>query len=158
MSTDSDQIKYAVTIERSREDLYQYWRNFENLPNFSPHLKSVKTLDGNRTEWTTDGPTGPVSWIAEMTVDKPNETIGWNSIEGSDIETHGVVQFADAPGGRGTEVSVFMKVKTPWGALGKMVAKATGKEPEQEVEEMMRRFKALMETNEIPVVEVQPSR
>lgn len=152
-----DEYQYSVTIDRPRQELYEYWRDFENLPQFSPHLNNVRTIGANRSEWSTDGPTGPVTWIAEMTVDKPGEVIGWNTVEGSDVEMHGVVKFQDAPQGRGTEVSVYIKLKAPWGPIGKFAAKATGNSPDQEVEEMLRRFKTLMESGEVPVVEGQPS-
>lgn len=150
-------VKYAVTIARPREEIYQIWHDWHRLPEFSPHLISVTPLDEKTTEWTVRGPNGNVTWKAETVNDTLNEKIGWRSVEGSEIDNHGVVQFFDAPGNRGTEVHVHLSYDAPWGALGKYIAKATGNEPEQEVGEMMRRMKALLECGEIPIVEGQPS-
>ena len=44
----------------------------------------------------------------------------------------------------------------PVGTLGAMVAKLYGEEPDLQVEEDLGRFKALMETGEIPTTEGQP--
>lgn len=157
MPSRGEHVKYAVTIDRPREEVYAFWRNWENLPRFSPHLRKVEQIDQRITEWTTDAPRGTVTWRAETVEDTPNEQIGWRSIEGSEVENHGVVQFVDAPGGRGTEVRLYLSYEATGGSLGKMIAKATGNEPQQEVAEMLRRFKALLECGEIPVVEGQPS-
>src|SRR3954451_16957404 len=44
-------VERAVTIHRSPEECYGFWRDFENLPRFMPHLKSVRTIGDNRTHW-----------------------------------------------------------------------------------------------------------
>jgi len=42
-------VEESVRINRSPEELYRFWRNFENLPRFMNHLESVKTLDDKRS-------------------------------------------------------------------------------------------------------------
>jgi len=157
MSSKGEHVRYAVTIRRSREEVYAFWRDWENLPLFSRHLISVEDLGSNRTHWVAEGPNGPVEWKAETIQDVPNEQIGWRALPDSDVQNHGVVQFVDAPGNRGTEVRVYISYDAPGGAFGKWLAKMTGNEPEQEVAETMRRFKALLECGELPIVEGQPS-
>lgn len=153
----SEVVKYAVTVLKPRQEVYSFWRDFENLPRFSRHLNSVRNVDATHTEWSTEGPNGPVTWTAEIIEDIPEQRIAWKSVEGSEVDNHGIVQFFDAPGGRGTEVKAYFTYKAPWGWLGKMVATATGNNPLQEVAETMRRFKALLECGEFPVIEGQPS-
>src|SRR5262249_4996321 len=48
-------VSRAVTINRSPEDLFKFWRNFENLPRFMAGLVSVKTM-GKRSHWVARGP------------------------------------------------------------------------------------------------------
>ena len=36
------EVKKAITVNRSLEDLYQFWRDFENLRRFMDHLESVQ--------------------------------------------------------------------------------------------------------------------
>ena len=143
-------IRHAITINRSVEEVYEFWRNFENLPQFMDHLESVTVIDDRLSHWKTKGPAGKtMEWDAEMTEDILNERIAWRSVEGADVHNAGVVLFTPAPGGRGTEVHVELEYSPPAGKLGVMVAKVFGEEPKQQVRDDLRRFKQVMETGEI---------
>jgi hypothetical protein len=50
----------AITINRSREEVYRYWRDFSNLPHFMQYLGSVHALgnDHQRSHWRAKGPLG----------------------------------------------------------------------------------------------------
>lgn len=154
---DHSELAYAVTILKPREEVYRFWRNWANLPQFSRHLKSVEDLGDGRTRWIAEGPRGDVTWEAETTADIPGERIAWQSLEGSDVTNSGVVTFKDAPADRGTEVMVSMIYDLPGGAFGEFVAKVTGNSPLQEVAESVRRFKAILECGELVKNEGQPS-
>ncbi|HJU64046.1 MAG TPA: hypothetical protein VJ596_00150, partial [Gemmatimonadaceae bacterium] len=67
-----------------------------------------------------------------------------------DVPNAGTVRFVDAPGGRGTEVHVTATVRPPGGAVGKLVAKFFGEDPDRQVREDLRRFKQVMEAGEVP--------
>jgi uncharacterized membrane protein len=135
----------AVTINRSPEEVYRAWRNFEKLPSFMQHLNTV-TVQGNRSHWTAKAPAGmSVEWDAEIINDKPNHVIAWRSLEGSQVSTAGSVHFTPAPGGRGTEVLVELKYDLPAGKLGSWFAWLFGEEPSVQVREDLRRFKQLLE-------------
>ncbi|HKG15291.1 MAG TPA: SRPBCC family protein, partial [Pyrinomonadaceae bacterium] len=78
------QVKNSLIINRPPQELYQYWRNFENLPNIMHHLESVKVKGEGRSHWVAKAPAGTsVEWDAEITEDRPNELIAWRSLEGS---------------------------------------------------------------------------
>lgn len=152
-------VKKSVTINKSPAELYQFWRNFENLPQFMTHLESVKTLDGDgkRSHWVAKAPLGTsVEWDAEVTSERENERIGWRSIEGSEIPNSGVVEFLPTAN-RGTEVRVVLTYEPPAGYVGSLIAKLFGEEPNQQVEDDLRRFKQLMESGTIMKTEGQPS-
>lgn len=152
-------VKKSVTINKSAAELYSFWRNFENLPQFMTHLESVKTLDGdgNRSHWVAKAPLGTsVEWDAEITSERENERIGWKSLEGSQIPNSGVVEFLPTSD-RGTEVRVVLTYEPPAGYIGSLVAKLFGEEPNQQVEDDLRRFKQLMESGTIMSTEGQPS-
>lgn len=90
----------SVFVNRTPEELYQYWQNFENFPKFMSHLISVrKTADG-RSHWIAKAPVGVVEWDAQVVEDRPNEFISWSSLYGSQVENKGSVRFEQAPGGR----------------------------------------------------------
>ena len=152
-------VKKSVTINKSAAELYNFWRNFENLPKFMTHLESVKVLDGDgkRSHWKAKAPLGQsVEWDAELTSDVENTRLGWKSLEGSDIANSGVVEFLPTSN-RGTEVRVILTYEPPAGYVGTIIAKLFGEEPSQQVYGDLYRFKSLMESEEVITVEGQPS-
>lgn len=137
-------VEKTITINKSPEEIYSFWRKFENLPRFMNHLESVTTSYGGRSHWVAKAPLGTtVEWDAEIINDHPDEMIAWRSLEGSDVSNAGSVHFT--PVGSGTEVRVVLKYDPPAGKLGAMVAKLFGEEPEQQIEEDLHRLKQLME-------------
>lgn len=145
-------VEQVATINRSIEEVYQFWRNYENFPRFMRHVKSVEVLGNGRSRWRAKAPAGmTVAWEAEIVQDTENEWIAWRSVEGSQVYNTGSVRFRRAPGARGTEVRVQLEYHPPAGAIGRSVAWLFGEEPEQQVKDDLRRFKQLMETGEIPL-------
>jgi uncharacterized membrane protein len=145
-------VERVTTINKPIAEVYAFWRNFENLPRFMRHLESVESLGGNRSRWTARAPAGTtVSWEAEILQDRPDEWIAWRSLPGAQVENSGSVRFSAAPGARGTEIRVQLQYVPPAGALGRIIAKLFGEEPNQQVHEDLHRFKQLMETGEIPM-------
>ena len=151
-------VEKSVTINKSPAELYRFWRNFENLPRFMNHLESVRVIDSRRSHWAAKAPAGmSVEWGAEIINEKENELIAWRSLADADIPNAGSVRFEKAPNGHGTEVKVALNYDPPAGKLGVAVAKLFGEEPEQQVEEDLRRFKHLMEAGETASTAGQPS-
>ena len=142
--------KRSVTVNKSPEECYSFWHNFENLPQFMRHLESVTVTDERRSHWKAKAPAGAsVEWDAETTEDRPNELIAWRSTPDADVFNAGTVRFEPAPGGRGTEVRVELQYKPPLGKLGSKVAMLFREEPGQQVMDDLRHFKQVMETGEI---------
>jgi uncharacterized membrane protein len=152
-------ISQSLLIDKSPDELYAYWHNFENLPNIMRHLKSVRVLDNGRSHWVAKAPLiagGEVEWDAEVTADEPNSRIAWRALPGSDVEHRGSIRFARAAGDRGTKVKVVLEYYPPAGQVGPWVAKLFGEEPEQQIRDDLRNFKRIMEIGEIPTIIGQP--
>ncbi|MCU0551658.1 MAG: SRPBCC family protein [Leptolyngbya sp. Prado105] len=150
-------VEKTVTIRKSAEELYQYWHNFENLPTFMKHVKSVKVMNETRSHWIANAPLGQsVEWDADIIKDEPNRLIAWASAENAEVANSGFVRFSPAPGERGTEVKVVMEYEIPGGKVTAAIAKLFGEEPEQQIGDELRRFKQLMEAGEIATTEGQP--
>ena len=142
--------KRSLTVNKSPEECYGFWHNFENLPQFMRHLESVTVTGERRSHWKAKAPAGAsVEWDAETTEDRPNELIAWRSTADADVYNAGSVRFEPAPGGRGTEVRVELEYKPPLGKLGSKVAMLFREEPGQQVMDDLRHFKQVMETGEI---------
>ncbi|MFD2104528.1 SRPBCC family protein [Tabrizicola soli] len=147
---------HSVTIARPRAELYAFWRRFANLPQFMANLDSVAEEEG-LTRWTIRAPMGrTVEVRTRIVTDQPGEVIAWRSVEGSEIDTSGKVMFADAPAGRGTVVTAIIAWDPPFGALGQMVARASGRAPGVQSRHELKRFKMLMETGEIATARRRP--
>jgi uncharacterized membrane protein len=99
----------------------------------------------------SDGQT--IEWNSEVLADEPGKRIAWRST-GGDSENAGEVIFEEAPGGRGTMVTVLQEF--PMGKLASAWESLVGRNPKQAVIENLRHFMALAETGEIPRTQGQP--
>jgi uncharacterized membrane protein len=140
----------TVTINRPRQELYAFWRDFRNLPEFMENVESVTPGDDGRSHWVIKAPAGKsVEWDAILTEDVPGEVIAWESAEDAEVKNTGRIEFRDNTAGRGTEVSATIVYDPPAGEVGKLIAKLFQKEPKIQARRELRRFKQLMETGEV---------
>ena len=150
-------VLQSITINRSIEELYRFWRNLENLPQFMRHLESVEKVTDTISHWKAKGPGGTtVEWNAEIYNEEPSKLIAWRSIEGSDVVSAGSVNFDNAGPGRGTRVTVNLQYSPPGGKIGARIARLFGRDAETEIREDLRRFKQLVEAGEVPTTSGQP--
>jgi uncharacterized membrane protein len=142
-------IEKSLIIHAPADQLFGFWRNFENLPKFMNHLESVEILSDRISRWTAKAPAGSqVVWEAEVYNEIPFELIAWRSLPGSQINHAGSVHFREIPG-TGTEVRVALNYEPPAGPLGALIAKMFGEEPEQQIQEDLQSFKEFMEAGPI---------
>lgn len=141
----------SVTIGRPRAELFAFWRDFGNLPRFMENIEQVRpTGDKGRAVWTIKAPAGhSVDVETEIVREEEGRLIAWASVEGSEVETHGRVEFEDAPGDRGTRVRAIIAYQPPAGLAGELIAKLFLREPAIQARHDLKRFQMLMETGEI---------
>ena len=139
-------VEHSVVVERPAQQVYEYWRKLDNLPQIMSHLDTVTMLDDRRSRWVAKAPLGThVEWEAEIVNDKPGERIGWHSLPGATVDNAGSVQFESMPGGNSTRVHVALSYRPPAGPLGAAVAKLFGEEPSQQIAEDLQKFKQSFE-------------
>ncbi len=149
-------VEKAFTINRSAEDLFDYWIKLENLPKIMRHLKSVEQLEGNRSRWVAEGPMNvSVQWDAETIVQSRPDVISWRSLPGAQVDNAGSVHFKSLDHDRGTMVKVSLKYDPPGGKVGAAIAWLFGQDAEQQLDEDLRRFKSVMEAGEAPTIQGQ---
>lgn len=150
-------LNAAITVNVPRPQVYRSWRALEELPRCMAHLESVRTTGDGRSHWTARAPLHrTVEWEAEISEDRTDEVIAWQSPDGGEVTAAGSVSFTDAYGGRGTEVRVDLEYSAPGGKAGAAVAKLFGEHPEQQVRDDLRRFKQYLETGEVVRSEGSP--
>lgn len=151
-------VDKSVTIAKAPEELFAFWRNVENLPRFMSHLESVTRIDDKRSHWVAKAPAGQkVEWDAEIINEIQNELIGWKSLEGADVDHAGSVHFLREPDGAGTSVKVELRYDPPAGKAGVAVAKLFREDAATQIDEDLRRLKALLEAGEVAGIEDQPT-
>lgn len=146
-----DVVGRTVTIRRPRAEIFAFWRDFANLPRIMENVERIQPVgvDG-RSVWTIKAPAGKTVDIeTEIVREIENELIAWRSVEGSDIDTEGRVTFEDAPGERGTRVSLIVAYDPPAGEFGRALAKLWMREPEMQARHDLKRLKMWLETGEI---------
>lgn len=144
-----DLIGLSVTINRPRDELFAYWRDFSNLPSFMDNVERIDILSATTSHWVVKAPAGgTVEWDAAITDEKAGELIAWTSAEGADVPNSGRIEFRDA-GARGTIVTATIAYDPPAGMVGKVFAKLFQREPAIQARRDLRRFKQLMETGEV---------
>jgi uncharacterized membrane protein len=136
----------TIRVRAPIKEVYSFWRNFENFPQFMDHVEEVRNMgtDGSMSHWKLKSPLGiKVEYDARLTQDIENKSIGWNSTEGS-MQTTGVVTFTEVD--EYTEIHVVMQwYDPPAGALGEWFSKVFQK-PEDMLQEDLERFKNLVES------------
>lgn len=117
------QLRSSISINRSVGDIYDFWRDFSNLPRVMSFLDRVEPKEGEISHWVAKVPAGPsLEWDSKVVEDKPPYQLSWCSLEGSEIETRGTVVFEPKGDGTVTEVTVSLSFSPPGGVAGAAVA------------------------------------
>jgi uncharacterized membrane protein len=143
-------VRESIRVEKPIEEVYRFWRRFENLASFMTHLESVTDLGNGRSHWVAKGPARMrVEWDAEIINEVEPQVIGWRSLPGADVVTAGSVNFRQARAGRETQIDVNLQYAPPAGKVGSYAAMLFGREPSQMIREDLRRLKQILEAGEV---------
>jgi uncharacterized membrane protein len=154
----AQRVNEGIEVEAPVEDVFRYWSNFENFPNFMSNVEEVRMSAKDTSYWRVKGPLGKsVGFDAKTTEMNPNRGIGWNTVDG-EVMTSGEVRFEEAGPGR-TRVDVTMNyADPPGGAVGETIANILSN-PEQNLKEDLQNFARIVERRELGGTEAQtPSR
>ncbi|MEO7861665.1 MAG: YgaP-like transmembrane domain [Nitrospirales bacterium] len=143
-------VTHSITIQRSSQDLYRYWRQVENLPQVMSHIRSVVASNEHQSHWIVDTlPHAPeIEWDAEIINEVDDERIGWRTLKGAVVAHAGSVVF-EAIGGATTKVTITLQYDSPGGPLGAALASLLGQDPAKKIGEDLARFKEVMEKETI---------
>jgi uncharacterized membrane protein len=154
----AQRVHESIEVQAPVEDVFSYWSNFENFPNFMQNVEEVRMTDRDTSHWSVKGPLGKsVEFDARTTEMDPNRGIGWNTTEG-EVMTSGEVRFEEVTPGR-TRVEVTMNyADPPGGQVGEAVANILSN-PERNMREDLQNFAEIVERGELGGSQSQsPSR
>jgi uncharacterized membrane protein len=147
-SPDDNTITSSVVIRRPVEQVFNFYRDFTNLPSFLGDVIKIEQIDAATSRWTIQGPFGiQVHWKVRVIEERPNELIWYDMVGSPRLKTEWKIYFAPGPAKGETEVREVMKA--PLGRLGRVALALIGKFPAEEVSANLHRFKELMETGKV---------
>lgn len=137
-------VHKAINVFAPIDEVYQFWRNFENFPLFMNHVKEISS-QGDVSTWKVAGPVdSTVEFQSRVTQDIPNDIIAWETLPDSQVRSAGFVRFDENRDGS-TRVTVQMSYIPPAGVAGHAVAQLFGVDPRQAMHEDLIRLKTLLE-------------
>jgi uncharacterized membrane protein len=146
-------VSTSALIQRNRDVLYSLWRDVAAAPSWQEQITRVLVTGDRTSHWVMESDGKTIEWDSEILADEPGKRIAWRST-GGDSDNAGEVTFEEAPGGRGTAVTVLQEFRM--GKLASAWESFVGRNPKQAVTENLRHFKALAETGELPRIQGQP--
>jgi uncharacterized membrane protein len=154
----AQRVHETVEVQAPLEDVFRYWSNFENFPNFMQNVEEVRMSDKDTSHWTVKGPLGKsVEFDARTTEMDPSRGIGWNT-NGGEVMTSGEARFEEVSPGR-TRIDVTMNyADPPGGKVGEAAANLLSN-PERNLKEDLENFARIVERGELGGPDAQtPSR
>ncbi|HEX8907519.1 MAG TPA: SRPBCC family protein [Longimicrobiaceae bacterium] len=152
-------VNASITVNRTPDEAYAAWRDFEQAPRYMDRITRVEILDPTRSRWTATGPMGRSwTWESQVVEDVAGELIAWESLPGAELPNRGWVQFLPAGGdGRQTEVRYFVEFDPPGGIIGDAIASVFHDAPKEMIRGDLRRFRQMVESAETTTATAQSS-
>src|SRR5258707_3697353 len=77
-------VRTHVIVNKPREQVYAFWRSFENWPLFMRHLGNVDELDKVTSAWTLKMPgVGDIRWEANIVREEQATDLSLSSVPGT---------------------------------------------------------------------------
>jgi uncharacterized membrane protein len=141
-------IEKSVIIERPVESVYEFYRDFRNLPKFLGDVMNIEQTGPGTSRWTIQGPFHiQAHWTIRVTADRSNESICYETVSSRGLRTYWEIYFS--PGRNKGETRVREVLRSPLGRLGRAALALIGKFPAEEVSANLRRLKQVMETGRV---------
>jgi len=102
-------IEDTIEVQVPVQEAYNQWTQFEEFPQFMEGIRSVQQLDDTHVQWVAEIRGESRQWTTEITEQRPDEKIAWETIEG-EVKNDGVVTF-EPIGDAQTRVNVHMDVE-----------------------------------------------
>ena len=151
------EIQRSLTIQRPRAEVYRSWRDPGTQRLVWGHFAELTDVSADGARWHVEAPLRrSLEWETRIVEETEAERIRWDSVDG-DLPNEGTVEFRDAPGELGTEMTLRVRFDPPAGVLGDAAVRLLDDPPKLVLAKALRRFKSLVESGEIPSTERNPS-
>lgn len=145
---DQNTIDRSVIIERPVESVYEFYRDFRNLPKFLGDVMNIEETGPATSRWTIQGPLHiRAHWTIKVTEERTNEFICYETVSAPSLRTYWEIYFS--PERNAGQTKVREVLRSPLGRLGRAALALIGKFPAQEVSANLYRLKQVMETGRV---------
>lgn len=152
------EVERSITIEKPAQELYRLWSDPQNITQVMGDFADVTQVSDKRSHWVLHSPLNRrMEWDTEIVENRPGELLRWKSVEGAPLPNEMAVRFHPAPRDWGTVVTLHVRFTPPGGALGSGLLRRLRIGPSLAAEKILRRFKSLAETGEIPTLKRNPA-
>ncbi len=156
------QVAASITVGRPATQLHTLWRDPEAFAAILRDFATVRPLGTDHARWTAHLPAGrSAEWETEVVAEQPGVLFAWRAVPGSRFPHGGRLRFHPAtPAGRGTVATLELSLDPatlPGGTLLGGVSGTLDTLAKTAVRKILRNFKALAETGEIPTLDQNPS-
>lgn len=156
LSEHAHEVRCVLPIDREPGDLHRLWLDLQCQRMLVAHFAEVSAR-GDLWHWKAHAKwIGNLEWDSRIVADEPGQRIAWQSLDGAGLPNEGELQFGPGRAGWGTEVRLRWRFDPPAGMLGDFVARLT-KAPHLVGALVLRRFKSLAETGEVPTLAHNPT-
>jgi uncharacterized membrane protein len=142
-------VEKSIVVDAPVEQVFAYWRNLENLPQWMSHVREVRALGGDRYHWMVDGPAGmPVEWDSELLNYEENREMTWHSVGDSQVDN--VAACASRKSATGRASTCSCAIRRPGVSRATWSRAAFGTDPKSEMDDDLARMKTAIETGHPP--------
>jgi uncharacterized membrane protein len=147
----SASIEESVVIERPVEDVFAFYQDFRNFPDFLGDVVQVEATGDRTSRWTVKAPLGlELHWTVVVTDMRPNAFIAYQT-ESTVTPARWEVSFS--PGSNPGTTLVREVMSIPGGSIAKAALAAVGKSPVKEVRANLKRLQELLETGHVTTMD-----
>ncbi|MEP6989481.1 MAG: SRPBCC family protein [bacterium] len=150
-------LHFSFVVDRPVEQVFAFCADFENFPRFIGALRQVRDTGDGRSHWCASTPSGgEIEWNATTTKFVTNSVIGWRSVEGSPVQTTGLLRFS--PDGGSTCIRVAVEYSVSDSSMTDALAALVAPRRASELEVDIRRIAgSLDEIEQRPPVPATPT-
>lgn len=145
----------SMPIGKPAEELYRLWMDPQALRLVMEPFADVSLSDTGEMRWSVRADNGErMEANGRVIESRPAELVRWESAPGAAMSSAGFIRFRPAPADWGTEVTIGLKGSSRGGTPAWTLQ---GLHPQVAAEKILRRFKSLAETGEVPTLARQPA-
>lgn len=133
--------EYSLVVNCHTNDLFNFCRNFENLPEIFTQIREIQVISPIRTRWFAVAPVGSaIEWEVDILTESADEWIAWHSIPGSAMVQEGQIRFEPMADDGQTRMTVSIRYGSASPAISELLPSVFGKNPAEELARDLNRF------------------